>query len=105
MTSRLFIAIAALAIILPASAQAQQKPKFSNERETGSSQYVTKWEDVRPQLKRQPMAQNNAGGSSTSPTSLNNTAPASGTEGYVSEMHVGRGIKRAQKIPTSSYNQ
>lgn len=106
MTSKLLIAAAAVAMILPVSAHAQEY-KFSNERETGKSRYATEWKDFRSELKNQKRVAAQSAGTpqGTSPMALNATAPASGSEEYTSEMFPNRGIKRAQAVPTSPYNQ
>jgi hypothetical protein len=106
MTSKLLIAAAVLAVVLPVSAHAQEY-KFSNEREVGKSRYATEWKDFKSELKGQQRvaAQPSAAAQPNSPMALNATAPASGTEEYTSEMFPNRGIKRAQAVPTSSYNQ
>ena len=106
MTSKFLIAAVAVALILPVSAQAQEY-KFSNEREVGKSRYATEWKDYRSELKSQKRVNAQPAGAAqgTSPTALNAAAPASGSEEYTSEMFPNRGIKRAQAVPTSAYNQ
>lgn len=96
MTSKLLIAAAALALVLPVSAHAQEQ-KFSNEREVGTSRYATEWKDARPQIKR-PGQQN-----AQSAAALNNTAPASGDTTY--SRAIFKGMKRAKEVPVSPYNQ